>query len=163
MIDRKKIADALREIASFYAPDPDCTNAIYDSLTAIIDELDPPEPKPLLADAQVGDWVEHRESKEQARIVHIASVEYDGITIKFSYSNETEIYSTREFNIEFRKLKPSEVIVNIGCLSGPVRRSSSSHFCIICGDHWSMIAFAMLLDTATRELVESLLKAQEEK
>ena len=61
------------------------------------------------------------------------------------------------------KIDPSEVIVKIGCLSGPVRRSSSSHFCIICGDHWSMIAFAMLLDTPTREMVERLLKVQEEK
>ena len=54
MIDLKKIAEKLREIASFCAPDEGCTNAIYDALTAIIDELDPPA-KPLLADARVGD------------------------------------------------------------------------------------------------------------
>lgn len=54
MIDRKKIADALREIASFYAPDDGCTNAIYNAMTDIADELDPPA-KPLLADAKVGD------------------------------------------------------------------------------------------------------------
>ena len=60
-----------------------------------------------------------------------------------------------------RKLSPSEVIVDIGCLSGTVMRSSSSHFCLCNGGNWTMIAFAML-DAPTRELVERLL-AQEEK
>ena len=46
MIDLKKIAEKLREIASFCAPDDGCTNAIYDAQIAIANELDPPEPKP---------------------------------------------------------------------------------------------------------------------
>lgn len=45
-MNAKKIAEKLREIASFYGPDDGCTNAIYDALTDIANELDPPEPKP---------------------------------------------------------------------------------------------------------------------
>ena len=52
MIDLKKIADAVRVIREAYAP---LVSTVCDGLTAIIDELDPPEPKPLLADARVGD------------------------------------------------------------------------------------------------------------
>ena len=45
-MNAKKIAEMLREIASFCAQDEDCTNAIYNAMTAIADELDPPEPEP---------------------------------------------------------------------------------------------------------------------
>ena len=54
MFDAKKIADAVRLIREAYAPLVR-TNTVCDGLTAIIDELDPPEPKTLLADAKVGD------------------------------------------------------------------------------------------------------------
>lgn len=140
-----------------------------------------PEPEP---DFRVGDWVKcERKDKStfQAMVNHTNlingcfSIQYDvveDVTTRMSASPEklhkTVIGIARpdgsvdgETFVVVRKLKPSEVVVHIGCLSGTVRRSSSSHFCIICGDHWSMIAFAML-DTTTRSLVESLLKAQEE-
>lgn len=66
-----------------------------------------------------------------------------------------------------RKLDPHEVIVNIGCLSGTVAPGCSDTTIMIVpigyngfGDV-AIIPVAML-DTPTRELVESLLKAQEE-
>ena len=114
------------------------------------------QPKPKY---QVGDWVEHKESKEQATIRRIMS--YGAIEIEFAYSTESDIYQANDFHNDFRKLSPSEVIVKIGCLKGTVAHSSSSHFCLCAEDNWTMIAFDML-DTPTRENVESLLKAQEE-
>ena len=74
-----------------------------------------------------------------------------------------------------RKLSPSEVIVRIGCLSGTVRCCENEFICpestpdnpchFVLQDQitgfWSIIYFKML-DAPTRELVESLLKAQEE-
>lgn len=114
------------------------------------------QPKPKY---QVGDWVEHKESKEQATIRRIMS--YGAIEIEFAYSTESDIYQANDFHNDFRKLSPSEVIVKIGCLKGTVAHSSSSHFCLCAEDNWTMIAFDML-DTPTRELVEGLLEAQEE-
>lgn len=75
-----------------------------------------------------------------------------------------------------RKLSPSEVVIRIGCLSGTVSKCDdiymeNTHFYLhIPGTEddaaatdgtWCLIAFKML-DTPTLELVESLLKAQEE-
>ena len=60
------------------------------------------------------------------------------------------------------KASPSEVIVKIGCLEGTVVRYSNTHFKLIHKEGFSMIKFSAL-DTPTRSLVESLLKAQEEK
>ena len=71
-MNAKKIAEKLREIASFYGPDDGCTNAIYDALIAIANELDPPA-KPLLADARVGDLCQRRDGKW----VQIDSVSHD--------------------------------------------------------------------------------------
>ena len=65
-----------------------------------------------------------------------------------------------------RKLKPSEVVIRIGCLSGTVRRINDIFFCLNPSTEkgWvvpeATIPLAML-DIPTRKLVESLLKAQE--
>ena len=108
----------------------------------------------------VGDWVEHKESKEQATIRRIMS--YGAIEIEFAYSTESDIYQANDFHNDFRKLSPSEVIVKIGCLEGTVRKYPNARFRLINGVFVSIIDINML-DTPTRELVESLLKAQEEK
>ena len=58
------------------------------------------------------------------------------------------------------KASPSEVIVKIGCLEGTVRKYPNARFRLINGVFVSIIDINML-DTPTRELVKSLLKAQE--
>jgi len=64
------------------------------------------------------------------------------------------------------KASPSEVIVHIGCLSGTVERAQDYAYFMLWHSKtdcdYSMIKWSAL-DTPTRELVESLLKAQEEK
>jgi hypothetical protein len=69
-----------------------------------------------------------------------------------------------------RKLKPSQVVVEIGCLSGAVKDLSyveDGRFWFIgkkterCPGGMHCILYLEMLDTQTRELVESLLKAQE--
>lgn len=62
-----------------------------------------------------------------------------------------------------RKLDPSEVRIKIGCLEGRVRKTATSlAFFLVPDDpqRQSLIDFYML-DIPTRELVQSLLKAQE--
>ena len=114
---------------------------------------------------KVGDWVEHKESKEQATIRRIMS--YGAIEIEFAYSTESDIYQANDFYNDFRKLSPSEVIVKIGCLSGTIAKSSDpNHFLMlhsrpITDCNYSIIRFSAI-DTETREIVEGLLKAQEE-
>ncbi len=66
-----------------------------------------------------------------------------------------------------RKLSPADIVIHIGCLSGTVRRINDIFFCLNPSTEKgrvvpeARIPHAML-DTHTRELVESLLKAQEE-
>ena len=66
-----------------------------------------------------------------------------------------------------RKLDPSEVIVHIGCLSGTIAKSCDPNYFLmlhsrpITDCNYSMIRFSAI-DTETREIVESLLEAQEE-
>ena len=162
MIDLKKIADAVREIASFYAPDEDCTNAIYDALIAIANELDPPEPKPEPA-FKVGDWVEFKGKQYRISAIGGKGLFDDDNLIMF----EGVIWCVSE-KAELRKLDPSEVIVHIGCLEGTVAPGYSDTTIMIVpigyngiGDV-AIIPVAML-DTQTRELVDSLLRALGEK
>ena len=111
----------------------------------------------------VGDWVEHKESKEQATIRRIMS--YGAIEIEFAYSTESDIYQANDFHNDFRKLDPSEVVIRIGCMSGTVSFADADRF-ILRGIGNSEMANACImfkmLDAATCELVESLLKAQDE-
>ena len=123
---------------------------------------EPEQPKPKY---QVGDWVEHKESKEQATIRRIMS--YGAIEIDFAYSTESDIYQANDFHNDFRKLSPSEVIVRIGCLSGTIAKSCDPNYFLMLHSrpatdcNHSMIRFSAI-DTETRSLVESLLKAQKE-
>ena len=63
-----------------------------------------------------------------------------------------------------RKLSPSEVVVRIGCLSGTIAKSCDPNYFLmlhsrpVTNCNHSMIRFSAL-DTETRLLVESLLKA----
>ena len=122
------------------------------------------EPKPE-SQYKVGDWVEHKESKEQATIKRIMS--YGAIEIEFAYSTESDIYQADDFHNDFRKLSPSEVIVRIGCLSGTVRPVSTNGTHIwfhLIGVDDKTIAIIRIncLDAPTRKLVKSLLKTQDE-
>ena len=116
-----------------------------------------PNPAPAF---KVRDWVEFNPGNNPKQ-VEIVQIDGDKLYYNTMYAGKTiktHIYASAIT----RKLDPSEVIVKIGCLKGTVAHSSSSHFCLCAEDNWTMIAFDML-DTPTRELVESLLKAQEEK
>lgn len=67
-----------------------------------------------------------------------------------------------------RKISPSEVIIHIGCLSGTVRPVSTNGihiwFHLIDANDKTIATICIsYLDRSTRELVESLLEAQEEK
>jgi len=119
------------------------------------------QPKPE-SQYKVGDWVEHKESKEQATIRRIMS--YGAIEIEFAYSTESDIYQANDFHNDFRKLSPSEVIVKIGCLSGTVRINGEDceHFLLKHSPGRASTIRFDALDTETRELVEGLLEAQEE-
>ena len=57
-----------------------------------------------------------------------------------------------------RKLKPSEIVVRIGCLSGTIKRWDSTTFHIFHGNSKFSKIHIDALDTETRNLVESLLK-----
>ena len=152
-MNTKKIAKLLLGLAdSFDTNDPDTTNYRADTLRQIANEIEPqPEPE-----FKVGDWVEFKGKQYRISAIGGKGLFDDDNLIMF----EGVIWCVSE-KAEPRKLDPSEVIVKIGCLKGTVAHSSSSHFCLCAEDNWTMIAFDML-DTPTRELVESLLKAQEE-
>lgn len=161
-MNTKKIAKLLLGLAdSFDTNDPDTTNYRADTLRQIANEI---EPKPE-SQYKVGDWVEHKESKEQATIRRIMS--YGAIEIEFAYSTESDIYQANDFHNDFRKLSPSEVIVRIGCLEGTVTYAISDDCFLLAKvydpQHRACCIDMSMLDTATRELVESLLRAQEEK
>ena len=89
---------------------------------------------------------------------------------RFDTNGNSAMYPLPQLNI-IRKLKPSEVIVEIGCLSGTVKDLSyveDGRFWFIgkkterCPGGMHAILYGEMLDTPTREIVESLLKAQEE-
>jgi hypothetical protein len=124
-----------------------------------------PEPVPQY---KVGDWVEYR-LDSQAFYGEISEIRdhayYLSVTTEDIPSDQARaIYLS---NI-VRKLDPSEVVIHIGCMSGTVRPVSTNGihiwFHLIDADD-KIIATIRIksLDAPTRELVESLLKAQEEK
>lgn len=123
-----------------------------------------PEPK-----YKAGDFVEIRNwysgTKHLAQIdsidheIHIGSHRFDA-------SGKSVMERLPQLSI-IRKLKPSEVVVEIGCLSGTVRPVSTNgthiwFHLISAYDETIAIIRISSLDATTRSLVESLLKAQEE-
>ena len=153
-MNTKKIAKLLLGLAdSFDTNDPDTTNYRADTLRQIANEIEPqPEPE-----FKVGDWVEFKGKQYRISAIGGKGLFDDDNLIMF----EGVIWGVSE-KAELRKLDPSEVIVKIGCLKGTVRKYPNARFRLINGVFVSIIDINML-DTPTRELVESLLKAQEEK
>lgn len=124
------------------------------------------EPEP---EYKVGDWVELTCCyKHQGQIKKIFPAGMGEVC-------ETRIHRTNptftitglsgefEFSRIAKKLKHSEVVVHIGCLSGTVSRYSSSHIRLTHNGGGFSIIRITALDTNTAELVRELLKAQEEK
>ena len=111
---------------------------------------------------KVGDWVEWSEGlgiSYQSQITRVSqsAVYSKGICIPLK--------------IITKKLKPSEVVIHVGCLSGTVKDLSyaeDGRFWLIgkvterCPGGMHCILYLEMLDTPTRKLVEGLLKAQEE-
>ena len=129
-------------------------------------EHEQPKPEPQY---KVGDFVEiinqYSGTKHLGQIDSIDHEIHIG-THRFNTNGNSAMETLPQLNI-IRKLKPSEVIVEIGCLSGTVRRINDIFFCLNPSTEkgWvvpeATIPLAML-DTPTRKIVESLLKAQEE-
>lgn len=123
-------------------------------------------PKPAPLAVKVGDWVEHKESKEQGRITYIKSANYDAIEVKLYDADELETYTVSDFNAEFRKLDPAEVVVDFGSFKGTIELNSHpfNRQITVKGTQGHAIAYINIvyLDTPTRELVRELIKAQEE-
>ena len=118
---------------------------------------------------KVGDWVEIESSHTKGKtfvsmIKEMPNQEHR--TVHVNSFRGCEYYGVMERQI-IRKLKPSQVIVRIGCLSGTIAKSSDPNYFLmlhsrpITDCNHSIIRFSAI-DTDTRSLVESLLKAQEE-
>ena len=107
---------------------------------------------------KVGDWVEWSEGLGISRQSQITRVSQSAV-----YSKGICI----PLRIITKKLDPSEVIVHIGCLSGTIAKSSDPNYFLMLHSrpvtdcNHSIIRFSAI-DTETRSLVESLLKAQKE-
>lgn len=155
-MDNSKIASKIRDIADNYNTSAEKVHStVWGALMAIAEEIDP-EPAPRF---KVGDFVEHNESKEQARITHIASPAYDAIEVKFTMSEELEVYSLSEFMIEFHVIPKSEVKVTL-TLEGTVEHEDEDSVRLVYGKgrfDYSLVDFAQLSPAQAalvRELVE---------
>lgn len=117
---------------------------------------------------KVGDWVEiespHTKGKTFVSVIkEMPNQEHRTVHVNSYCGGYYEIMESQIV----RKLKPSEVIVKIGCLSGTVRPVSTNGthiwFHLIGVDDKTIATIRIsCLDKETRKLVEGLLKAQEE-
>lgn len=150
-MNTKKIAKLLLGLAdSFDTNDPDTTNYRADTLRQIANEIEPqPEPE-----FNVGDFVKY-DIDTYLRVIEPSGKDK---TLCETLSGVI-VYP---YTSCLTKASPSEVVIRIGCLEGTVRKYPNARFRLINGVFVSIIDINML-DTATRELVESLLRAQEEK
>lgn len=130
---------------------------IFDDTTGWQIYTEPEHPK-----YRVGDWVEYRLDGDTyyGKICNIRGyVHYFSVT-----TEEIPKDQARAIMLEsvIRKLSPSEVVIHIGCLSGTVAEhfpGSDWAFRMIHGDDKESYISFHALDTRTRELVKSLLKA----
>jgi hypothetical protein len=126
------------------------------------------EPEP---EYKAGDFVEiinwYSGTKHLSQIDSIDHEIHIG-THRFDTNGNSAMETLPQLNI-IRKLKPSEVIVEIGCLSGTVKDLSyveDGKFWFIgkkterCPGGMHCILYLEMLDTPTRKLVEGLLRAQ---
>ena len=125
-----------------------------------------PKPEPQY---KAGDFVEIRNWYSGYK--HLAQIDSIDHEIHIgSHRFDTNGNSTMERLPQLKiihKLKPSQVVVEIGCLSGTVRPVSTNGthiwFHLVGVDDKTIATIRIsCLDTPTRELVESLLEAQEE-
>ena len=161
-MNTKKIAKNIRAFAEQYNSNrPDIQSSYYTWLNEIADELDPPDPAPL--NFNVGDWVEYKGKHYRIQSINENCGIFDG---KPLIMFENTIWGTSDI-AAIRKLDPSEVIVRIGCLSGTVTYAISDDCFLLAKvndpQHRACCIDMSMLDIPTRELVEALLKAQEEK
>ena len=122
------------------------------------------EPKPTF---KVGDWVDCKDPVGVPTQCKVLEILEHNVIVECKTGHR---WSLPHNNIT-RKLSPSEIIVNIGCMSGTVKDLSyveDGIFWFIgkkterCPGVMHAILYGEMLDTETRELVEGLLKAQEE-
>ena len=118
-----------------------------------------PEPKPAYA---VEDWVEFIDAGGHKSQGKYLSKAYDNaILVRDIIYNTRCVVPTTKIT---RKLDPSEVIVKIDCLEGTIERHDGNPqywFKLRSSEYNYALISIDMLDTPTRELVESLLKAQE--
>ena len=154
-------ADEINSGWQLYEPKPEpehianCKNCKHVCTNSNIDHCHMYEPKPAYA---VGDWVEC--NGNQCLIEIIGRDLGRGNYYHFAYG-----FGGAYANSITRKLKPSEVIVKIGCLSGTVEKAYGEYrgtFILRRKNNERDVIWLSMLDTPTRELVESLLKAQKE-
>jgi len=125
---------------------------------------------------KAGDWVEVEETTTGEIEHHIVerintfcpvSPEYLVDDVWFNHDGMEIIPLDWTFSRKriTRKLDPSEVVIHIGCLSGTIAKSCDPNYFLmlhsrpITDCNYSMIRFSAI-DTETREIVESLLEAQ---
>lgn len=118
------------------------------------------EPKPTF---KVGDWVDCKDPAGVPAQCKVLEIRKHNVILECTTGH---IWSLPHNNI-IRKLSPSEIIVTIGCLSGTIAKSCDPNYFLMLHSrpatdcNHSMIRFSAI-DTETRSLVESLLKAQGE-
>jgi hypothetical protein len=124
------------------------------------------EPEPE-SQYKVGDWVDCKDPVGVPAQCKVLEIQEHNVIVECKTGH---IWSLPHNNIT-RKLSPSEIIVNIGCMSGTVKDLSyveDGRFWFIgkkterCPGGMHAILYGEMLDTPTRSLVDSLLKAQEE-
>lgn len=153
MVDERTGWQLYKEPEPAREPIADCDNCKHRCPKRYIDHCQMYEPKPIF---KVGDWVEW--CGDQYMVESAPPQSGGRYDIRSPYDElGCSVYPE---NIT-RKLSPSEVIVTIGCLSGTVSSQNDICFTLKSKLGLAVIQFAML-DKETRELVESLLKAQEE-
>ena len=122
------------------------------------------QPKPTF---KVGDWVDCKDPVGVPTQCKVLEILEHNVIVECKTGHR---WSLPHNNIT-RKLSPSEIIVNIGCMSGTVKDLSyveDGIFWFIgkkterCPGVMHAILYGEMLDTPTRKLVEGLLKAQED-
>jgi len=117
------------------------------------------EPKPTF---KVGDWVDCKDPVGVPTQCKVLEILEHNVIVECKTGHR---WSLPHNNIT-RKLSPSEIIVNIGCMSGTVTHSLSEDCFLLAKvndpQHRASCIDMSMLDTETRELVEGLLEAQEE-
>lgn len=141
----------------------------FDRINGTLCRMVEPEPEPAKEQFEVGDWVRGKSGYDYEITAYPSKLlpdnpnVYDAIPASCMDGQSLCL----ELSDTESKLKPSEVIVKIGCLSGTIAKSSDPNYFLmlhsrpITNCNYSMIRFSAI-DTQTREIVEGLLKAQEE-